>query len=370
MVSSRATPGLNRKRQIVGLDLTRAAAALFVVLFHLGIWAWVEPGLRHAPVVAGRWSTPLLSAGWVGVEIFFVLSGFVIAYSTEGATPVRFLRHRFRRLFPTALICATITGVFRMVVAYTWRETSVEWLRSIIFFPVGPWVDGTYWTLPVEVSFYLLFLLMLFWSRARHLPAVMAGVALISTGVCLLLLYAPSWAPLPVLAFLASCWFRPHACKLLMYVSFFALGVFLYLGLLRGFTIFRGLIILLSFTGCVVEILWREQGLIVPSQRHGYSLYPLALWGVAVLLMIASVHWNAAVQDYVGQASCSMARKIGLTTYPLYLLHANMGEWLMHGLSYRIGYGLSICLVTCSMAFLAAFVALAMEPWLQQRLPL
>ncbi len=358
------------KQQIVGLDLIRGFAALWVVLFHLGFWAWQSPGLVWKPALGTMATTPFFQEGWVGVQIFFVISGFVIAYSAEAVTPMHFVRHRFKRLFPTALICATITCVFRTIVAYPFKQTGPEWLRSISFWPVGPWVDGTYWTLPVEIAFYLIVFVMLFWRRAKYLPFAMAALTTVSTGSCFLLLYAPVWVPFPVLSFLASCWFPPHACLLLIYGAFFALGVFLYLALLCGPTPLRGLGIAVSITGCVAEILWKEQGLIVPAQRHPHSAYPLTFWCLAMCLLIASVFCNEPIQRYAGEKGSALARMIGLTTYPLYLLHANIGEWLMQGLSHRIGYGYSMCLVIGLVSAAAAWIALIGEPWLRCRMPL
>jgi peptidoglycan/LPS O-acetylase OafA/YrhL len=46
---------------------------------------------------------------WVGVEIFFVIFGFVIVHASESASPAKFLKSRALQLFPAALICATLT---------------------------------------------------------------------------------------------------------------------------------------------------------------------------------------------------------------------------------------------------------------------
>jgi exopolysaccharide production protein ExoZ len=47
--------------------------------------------------------------GWVGVEVFFVISGFVITNSARGASPIEFLKGRVLRLYPAAWICATLS---------------------------------------------------------------------------------------------------------------------------------------------------------------------------------------------------------------------------------------------------------------------
>jgi peptidoglycan/LPS O-acetylase OafA/YrhL len=54
---------------------------------------------------------PRFHFGWVGVEIFFVISGFVIAFTAEGASSRAFLRSRVLRLVPGPWICATIALV-------------------------------------------------------------------------------------------------------------------------------------------------------------------------------------------------------------------------------------------------------------------
>src|ERR1700728_2371472 len=99
-------------RQIVGVDAIRCLAAVLVMVFHFSFWIWAgsayHPGLGIPPPDYA-WLTPLTSAGWVGVQIFFVISGFVIVYSVGDATPFGFFRSRFLRLVPAAWICSSIT---------------------------------------------------------------------------------------------------------------------------------------------------------------------------------------------------------------------------------------------------------------------
>jgi hypothetical protein len=85
---------VRRLSYVWGLDLIRFAAAVMVIFFHLS-WKSQNPDIAFA-------------AGWVGVEIFFVLSGFVIMGSASGANVATFARKRFARLYPAAIACAVI----------------------------------------------------------------------------------------------------------------------------------------------------------------------------------------------------------------------------------------------------------------------
>src|SRR5438045_801411 len=122
-------------RQIIGLDLIRFAAAASVMFFHLDRLG-----------VPGAW------AGWIGVDVFFVLSGYVITLSAEHAAPASLSIGRFVRLMAGIWICGAVgvaigakNGV--PLLALIALHTAVIW-------PVGPWASGVYWTLPVEVAFY------------------------------------------------------------------------------------------------------------------------------------------------------------------------------------------------------------------------
>ena len=53
--------------------------------------------------------------GWIGVQIFFVISGIVIANSAQSATPFRFAVSRFLRLYPAAWIAAAIICLLHTV---------------------------------------------------------------------------------------------------------------------------------------------------------------------------------------------------------------------------------------------------------------
>src|SRR5262249_4271379 len=131
-------------RQIVGIDLIRFGAACGVMLCHFQS----ATGITFPDVAFYR-------AGPYWVLVFFVISGFVIAYSAHDLTAYKFLRDRIVRLMPAVWIVAPITLATLLLVGSAAPATLAEmFCRSVTLFPFGPWIDVVYWTLPIEILFY------------------------------------------------------------------------------------------------------------------------------------------------------------------------------------------------------------------------
>lgn len=141
-------------RKLLGLDHLRAFAICYVVLFHYQMFghpAWVNK--------AG-------SFGWTGVDLFFVLSGFLIAgqlfeaIRKTGTIPVKvFFIKRFFRIIPPYLVILSLYAIFpylreREQMAPLWR-----YLTFTLNFGLDISQTGTFthsWSLCVEEQFYLL----------------------------------------------------------------------------------------------------------------------------------------------------------------------------------------------------------------------
>ena len=171
---------MNYRSEIDGL---RAVAVLPVIAFHAGL--------------------PVFTGGFAGVDVFFVLSGYLITrVLLEGLRQDRyclldFYTRRARRLLPAlavvVLACVPFAWVWMGPAAFDSFARSVLavglFAANILF-----WQEGGYfataaeakpllhtWSLAVEEQYYLLFppLLALLWRRARrHLVAVLVGLAL------------------------------------------------------------------------------------------------------------------------------------------------------------------------------------------------
>lgn len=173
----------DERERIDGLDFLRGAASLAVCWFHLTSFHYPTPdGPGYALVRASG------AYGWLGVEVFFVLSGFVIPYSLRragyrlGAYPT-FILKRVARLDPPYLASIAVFLLLAYAQAlYTGGTPKVEgepvgWTRLLLhlgylngFFGQS-WLNPSFWTLAIEFQFYLLMGLVfpLMSSRRRWL---------------------------------------------------------------------------------------------------------------------------------------------------------------------------------------------------------
>ncbi len=112
-------------KHFFGLDVLRFFSAVFVVLFHFGGFGISEP-IFPAPKHDLAWPElySISQFGWVGVQIFFVISGFVIAASLIDVTTRTFLIRRVIRVAPALWIYCTIGLCIRLA----WGEPATDLL--------------------------------------------------------------------------------------------------------------------------------------------------------------------------------------------------------------------------------------------------
>ena len=173
------------------LDLLRCAAIGLVLARH-GHRAWVEA--RGHPL---QWSDHLLLNGWMGVDLFFVLSGYLIAgilMRRERENPARYLAayawRRLLRIAPAyyavllALVCVPLPWYPLALENLTWR-TAYHVLMLQDYLPAD--INVVFWSIGVEMKFYLLApFVMLAIGRARSpglLLTLFATLVLTSTAI-------------------------------------------------------------------------------------------------------------------------------------------------------------------------------------------
>ncbi len=160
------------------IQVFRGIAALAVALHHSAHRVQALPDVVGAvqPFWLGRFVN--MEVGAVGVDLFFVISGFIMTYTTPRAAAPRpgpFLRRRFIRIYPLYWICSFIALA---VLASRWvqgmKYGPLAIAQSLLLYPtlyqdsVRPVLLPQGWTLIYEVIFYLLFAATLRWSRPRQ----------------------------------------------------------------------------------------------------------------------------------------------------------------------------------------------------------
>lgn len=173
-------PGAARLDHVDGL---RSIAILWVAVYHYAyFWTTAGRGTAILPYDDAFAWVPLANVGYLGVYLFFIVSGFVIALSLQRSASVqRFWVNRMIRLWPTLLLCGTITFAATSLLGPPDLTRSwAEYLISLTFVPpahvakaIGAppleWLDGAYWSLWTEVRFYIIAGFLFFAIRGTFL---------------------------------------------------------------------------------------------------------------------------------------------------------------------------------------------------------
>ncbi|RPE39381.1 peptidoglycan/LPS O-acetylase OafA/YrhL [Streptomyces sp. Ag109_O5-1] len=317
MPSRRPRTGPER---LVAMDGLRLVAAVMVAAYHfLGTPTphfWGRTELRDlAPFLH-----EISRYGWLGVEFFFAISGFVICMSCWGRTPAQFTVSRIARLFP-AYWCAVLLVVALVLVSRIgqWPAATRIDPRTVLgnlTMAPGPLgvelVDRVGWTLWVEARFYLLMAVLLVFGLSYRRVVIFCGGWLLA-GVIALELHSPLLDEL----------------VLPRYTGLFVAGIVLYL--MRRFGQSLLLWLLLGFAWCYeLTALGRRVAdhAAVPPGESPPS------WAVcaAVLTVCLGLLALAGAGGPLTRLRWRWPVIAGELTYPFYLVHQSIGIPLAKGL--------------------------------------
>ena len=301
-----------RRNTVIAIDLLRVVAAGLVVLYHFGASlplhpSWQVTGTAVLPAVAAGWTW----FGWVGVEIFFVISGLVIAASAQGSTPLPFLRRRALRLYPAVWVCASVTALLVLTVA-PGVAIAWAWAGSMLLVPSAAPVDPSYWTLSLELGFYLLIAALLSGgggaARLERAAGLLGGasmlfwIAAIATGTTAL-----------AEDFGFQLTLLPHGC-------FFAAGALI--GARMPAPWWRPPLLAAMVLAGVAEIVCHARTVMATLGVAGNPAVPAALFLAAVAAIAVAGRTQPVLARVIGERAAARA---GAVTYPLYLLHQVAG---------------------------------------------
>lgn len=322
---------------------------------------------------AGGKEAGIAFVGAVGVQIFFTISGFVIVYSARDESSLsNFLYKQFLRLAPALWICTLISAAIAIACQYySIEEAMARAARSFVIFPASPKIDDVVWTLDLEVVFYLYIAAAVASRRPDGIKLVAYALSAISlaywsvyygfgcsagervglTTVCAL--YANPW------------FYKSTSILLAQHGSFFAVGMFLWVGCSQKISRADAVVSLIAVLVCISQLNWTSSYYFDNDGDLGASQSPVLMIGIWVAAT-ASMGLSIAYREQIGRAlsGCrNVVRIVGLSTYPLYLLHGFVGGAALAG-ARTVGLGrfAGFLAALCVASVVSAVVAVQIEP--------
>lgn len=299
-----------QEKRLTELDGLRGLAILLVVLFHFYVrWPEIYP-YRDAYA-----ETFLFKYGFLGVQLFFMISGFVIFMSLDASKSVfDFARKRWIRLFPAMLV----GSIFLFLSAPLFMERPFgmprvqDFVPGIIFIEgnflryLFGWdirdLEGAFWSLYIEVRFYIMVSVLYFTIGRRATIFALFGIAFALTILKLISIgfgYQPPF--LQGLIFVMGQILVGH------FLYWFLIGIVSYLfykGELGKFAYPA----LFTLCGLALLAMYKDPLKIVAAS--------------AVIALFVAVTWHGKLKTIL---RIRLFAFFGMISYPLYLIHENAG---------------------------------------------
>lgn len=326
------------------LDGLRLVAALMVAVYHYaGRGGDVTQAWGSSPKVQFPTLHTFATYGCLGVQIFFVISGFVICMSGWGRPLQSFFASRVSRLMPAYWVAVLlVTAVFALpVVAYDAVSPSDALVNlTLLQQPLG--VDrvlGVCWTLWAEVRFYALFALCVVLPGATRKRVVM---------------FCAAWTLAAAIAEAAN---EPLLDLVLMpeYAPFFIGGIGIYLVHRDRRDVYGWAIVAVSWLigqHYAVADLW--------TASNPDAFAPRTSFGIVLVVTAGFVAVTGIALGWLGWANWRWLTFAGALTYPFYLVHEHLGWVAIH--TFHVDLGLS-----SAVTFALTLASMLLLAWLLYR---
>lgn len=317
----------------------RITAAMIVVLYHYTAWGhehWGSKAAEYWPVLS-----EFTRYGQLGVQLFFLISGFVILMSLQGKSVIGFIGSRVGRLYPAYWLAVIAAAVISLKIWPSGNEgrTGSDILPNLTMmqeaFNVQD-MDGVYWTLWVELRFYILLgvLLALGFVKNRHIMWLSA----IWPGIGLYLHFTGMDE--------ANKWIAGQ------YAALFAAGMVLFLIYQSGHSAARWLLV-----GLNTVVAAYFTGIKGRNDADFLSGLDVPAWHFQMLTVLCVVLLAVCTLTPLKHIQAKWLAVAGSLTFPLYLFHQLWGWWMiekLHGTVNRYVLLIGIILLMLGWAYLVA----------------
>ena len=322
------------------LDLLRFLAAIAVVFFHYTFLNSINSELTPTyPSLEG-----IFKYGYLGVELFFMISGFVILLTAMKKTAFQFTISRIKRLYPAFWVALIITTL--AILFFSIDQKTTVGLKEFLFnFTMVPEylgsvnIDPVYWTLQVEIKFYFWIGVILFLRKIEHIE-----------------LFIMIWLCFSVLEMFHFAHHITHFILIPEWAPYFCAGALLFRIRAHGLTRQRTLMLLIAY---VLSIYFAIQG-----AEERTILYKTYFSPVVTTFIISFFYllFILVISKSIKQINSPTFAIIGALTYPLYLIHNVLGEIVFSNFSGIMNKYLLLAIVIALMLLISTIISRYFEP--------
>ncbi|MEH2245323.1 acyltransferase family protein [Nostoc sp.] len=323
---------MNTKKRLLEIDVLRGVAAISVVLFHYTTRYSQKFGHSNDVLI-------YFPQGYYGVELFFIISGFVIFMSLEKITSgSEFIIGRFSRLYPAYWTCLILTYAIVNITGlpnYTisWDVAIINLSMFQVFFNVSN-VDGVYWTLGLELCFYIIMFILYQTRLLKYINQIsiiwlilMALTIILEKQANIFIEYR-----IGLLFFIKS--------NSIIFANLFIIGMMFYKQYKKGLSLKEYCII----TACIF----------IYQLQHYWTETLLIICFTGLLHLIIDNKMSFIIQKPL--------LFMGTISYSLYLIHQNVGYVIINKLyKFGINPNISICIALTISILLAAIITFKIE---------
>lgn len=336
---------IKTSNRIYQIDLFRFVAALSVVLYHYLYRGYAADGFSQLDFSEiGEY----FKYGYLGVDLFFIISGFVIALSIKHQLLVKFLISRFTRLYPAYWLSLVITFLVIVFFGSPWfSATFNQFLANLTMFQNYLRIDsldGVYWSLFIELKFYIIIAFYLIIKRFRNIN--LDQLILVWLSLTVLSIY-----------FIESSLFKGlNYLMMFNWSSYFIAGMLFFQIFKKGNSIKYLVLLMISFMVSIYMANLRIEDL---EYRFNSEFSPIII--STVIAVFYAMLFLVSTNNLKIINSPKLV-KIGVLTYPLYLIHQYVGYIIFNNLSPYFNKYLILFSTLFFMIFIAYIISEKIEP--------
>ncbi len=292
------------------LDLLRVVALGSVICFHY-FFNGISKGTVTSVSLPGF--SGIAKYGYLGVELFFLISGFVILYSTQNRTAREFVKKRFIRLYP--MYWMAIILIYVIANLPFWSNKGPQFSKLLINLTMYPeafgeqWIDAAHWFLARELQLYVFVAVVLAIGIGKHLPNIF----------CLWAIIIFTWNLLNLPQY--GIWYLSG------YFALISGGAIIFSIREWGVTPLRVVGLAAAYI-CSVETRMTKSQSLADLRNTTYSKLT-----VAILVTVAFLLILATLNSHISSINLKWAGMAGAITYPLFLIHGRLGLLFLQNLA-------------------------------------